>query len=329
MKIAFFEDTAEDIRFFKEKLQEQELLFFETPINKVDCSKLKDVDIISIFVSSHITEEILDCLPNLKLIVTRSVGMDHIQLDACEKRNIKVFNIPDYGPQSIAEFTFALLLALVKRLPDAMDKTKKGIFSWKGLTGIELKDKVFGIIGTGRIGRYVAKIAKGFNMKVIAYDLFPNIDIAKEIGYEYVDMETLLKTSDIISLHVNLTKENYHMIGKREFEIMKKGVIILNVSRGALIDTEALIDAIKNGKVAYAGLDVMEYEKELKHELEYLKKENPEITKGLLLDNILMKLQNQTSRVIVTPHIAFNTKEALQRIREETVKHIKNFVSGV
>ena len=248
MKIAFFEVKDEDIEFFSRELGEYDLTFSDSPLTLENVDLVKDYDILSVFIRSKIDDNILERLPNLKLITTRSTGYDHIDIEACKRRGILVANVPGYGTNAVAEHTFALILAIAKRLLESVDRTKKGNFSCEGLTGFELKGKTLGIIGAGRIGRRVAEIAKAFGMRVIACDVYKNYEEAKRIGYEYVDFETLLKESDIISLHVNLTKETYHMLSEREFEKMKEGVIIINTARGSLIDSRALLKSIKKWK---------------------------------------------------------------------------------
>ena len=328
MKIASFETKEEDKKFFESELKEHHLLFFEEPLTQDILEKIREVEILSIFIGSKITKNILDALPGLKFIATRSTGFDHIDLEECKKRGIKVSNVPTYGTDSVAEHTFALILALAKRLPESLERTKKGVFSCENLTGIELKGKTLGIIGAGRIGRRVAEIAKAFGMKVIAYDPYHNDEEAKRIGYTYVDLDTLLQESDIITLHANLTRENYHMLGNKEFELMKPGIIIINTARGALIDSTALLKALKENKVAYAGLDVLEEEGEIREELSvlYKKEEDVEMLKRILADNLLIRMENESYKVIITPHNAFNAKEALQRIRQTTVENIKSFI---
>jgi len=220
-------------------------------------------------------------------------------------------------------------LAASRRLIESFERTRKGGFSNKNLTGFELKGKTIGIIGAGKIGRRVAEIAKAFGMKVLAYDIFQNIDEAKSIGYEYVPLDTLLKESDIITIHANLTKENYHIINKDAFEKMKDGVVIINTARGAIIDTEALIKYLKFRKVAYAALDVLEAEPEIKEELEVFEEEQDGAQiKKLLLNHILFEMEDRLERVIITPHNAFNSKEALEEIKRTTVDNIISFTNG-
>ncbi len=329
MKIAFFEVKPEEQRFYEEKLSEYDLVFFDKPLDNETLTSICDFDIISVFIYSNINSSILEKLPNLKLIATRSTGFDHIDVNACKSRNILVCNVPTYGTETVAEHAIALMLALAKRLPESMERTKQGIFASEGLSGFELAGKTLGIIGAGRIGRRVAELAKAFGMRILAYDVYRNEEEAKRIGFSYVDLDTLLRQSDIISLHANLTKDNYHMLDEEAFSKMKDGVVIINTARGALIDTMALVKALESGKVSYAGLDVLEEEGDIKEELEVLYKKEADINelRVLLADNILLRMQNE-GRVIITPHNAFNSVEALRRIWQTTVDNIKMFLAG-
>lgn len=330
IKIVFFEANEEDKKFFEKNLKDFELVFYDFPLTNENANLIEDADVISVFIYSKVDEKILKNAKKLKFVTTRSTGFDHIDIEECKKRNILVSNVPSYGIQTVAEHTFALILSLSRKIIQSVEKTKKGDFTLDGLRGFELSGKTLGIIGAGKIGRRVAEIAKSFGMKVIAYDIFPNQEEAKRIGYEYVDLDTLLKNSDIISLHANLTKENYHMIGEKEFEKMKEGVVIINTARGALIDTAALIKFIKNGKVKGCGLDVLEEEGTIKEEIELLVKNKLDKDRlyNLVVNHALIELENQQGNVIITPHNAFNSEEALEEIRKTTLQNIVSFFEG-
>jgi D-lactate dehydrogenase len=326
MRIAFYEVREDEISYFKENLKDFELFFFKEPINE---NNVLDVDIISVFSDSRINRNLLEKLKNLKFICTRTTGYDHIDLEECKKRGIVVSNVPAYGTETVAEHTFALILAISRRLIESFERTRRGEFSNKGLTGFELKGKTLGIVGAGKIGRRVAEIAKAFGMRVIAYDVFRNVEEAKRIGYEYVDFDKLLREADIITIHANLTKENYHMINEAAFEKMKDGVIIINTARGAIIDTKALIKYLKSGKIKYAALDVLENEPEIKEEIQVFEKElsNGEMKK-ILANHILFDMEDRLEKVLITPHNAFNSKEALEEIKKVTVENIFAFIRG-
>jgi len=332
MKAIFFETKDWEKPYLEKELKNIgiDAKFVDVPLSMENAETAKDFDIVSTFIYSKLSKEVVEKLEKTKLITTRSTGYDHIDLEACKKKGIVVCNVPGYGTETVAEHTIALMLAISRRLIESFEGTRKGNFSIKELTGFELMGKTLGIIGAGKIGRRVAELAKAFGMRVIAFDVYKNEEESKRIGYEYVDIDTLLKESDIISLHANLTKDNYHMLDKEAFDKMKDGVIIINTARGGLIDTKALIEAIKSGKVAYAGLDVLEAEKEIKEELEVLYKDviDKDELKKMLATHILVEMEDQLNNVLITPHNAFNSKEALHRILEITIDNIKNFIEG-
>jgi D-lactate dehydrogenase len=209
---------------------------------------------------------------------------------------------------------------------DGVDRTRRGDFSPRGLQGFDLKNKTLGIIGTGHIGLHVAHIAKGFMMKVVAFDVKPNEQAAQEMGFDYVDMENLLKQADVISMHVPGSEKTKHLLGKEQFDTMKKGVVIINTARGPVIDIQALLHALTTGKVAAAGLDVLPEEPVIREEAELLRSlYDPERSlETLLADHVLLRLRN----VLITPHSAFNTREAVQRILDTTCDNITAFVNG-
>ncbi len=322
MKIGFFEVEKKWERdYFKEKLKRHKLSFYEDELDLRNASKVKDVDALGIFVCSEITKELLDKLPKLKLICTMSTGLDHIDLEACKKRRIKVLSVPHYGENTVAEHTFALILALSRKLIQACEKARKGDFDPEGLTGFDLKDKTIGVIGVGHIGQHVVKMAKGFEMKVIGCMHHRNERLAKKFGFKNVNLENLLKKSDVITLHVPLNPGTEHMINKKNINLIKKGAILVNTSRGGLIETEAILKGLSNGRLSGVGLDVLEEENFIREEKELLsKKFKGKVDLRTVLENhVLMK----HPKVIVTPHNAFNTKEALIRIIDTTVKNFK------
>lgn len=285
-----------------------------------------EAEIISVFVDSKVTDKVLAAFPNLKHLVTRSTGFDHIDLAACQAKGITVSTVPGYGEITVAEYAFALLLSLSRKVYDGFDRIREtGNFSPDGLKGFDLFGKTFGIIGTGRIGKHAAGIAKGFGMKAIAYDVYPNEEAAKQIGFTYVTLDELLKTADVVSVHVPYTPENHHLINAEKLALMKPSAVLINTARGALVDTPALVEALKNKKLAGAALDVLEEEGVLKDEFGYLSGENKDADlKAVIADHILFDLPN----VIVTPHNAFNTQEALERILDTTAENIKSFLAG-
>ena len=323
MKIVFSEPEAREKDLIKRRLEGHELVFIDEPLSLRNISLFKDADILSVFVASKIDKEIISNMQNLKMIATRSTGFDHIDLETAKSKGVVVCNVPRYGENTVAEHTFALLLALIRHVVEGVEKVKNGVFSPKGLRGYDLKGKTIGVIGTGNIGRNVIKIAKGFGMKVLAYDVKPSIDLAHRMGFTYTSLEDIYRRSDILSFHVPLFPSTRHMFNKDSLKLVKKGVFIVNTSRGPVVDSEALLIGLKEGIIAGAALDVLEGESEIKEELELLGKGNEEY-KLLALDYMLI----HHPRVIVTPHNAFNTYEALERICNTTLDNILAFIEG-
>lgn len=322
MKTAFFDLEPWEINYFQ-KYFKKDTDFGTQQLTKSNAKNFKEIEIISIFVKSKITKEILNQLPNLKFIATMSTGFDHINLQECKKRNIKVSNVPQYGQNTIAEYTFSLLLALNRNLLEASRQTRKGNFNYEGLMGTDLKNKTIGIIGTGNIGQHVIKYAKAFEMNVIAYDLYPNKTLENKLNFKYTTLNNLYKTSDFISLHLPYTKSSYHLLSKSAFNQMKTGVKIINTSRGEIIDAKALVDALDKKQISGCALDVLELEKDMQKEvrnsgLKHLTKKEAKI---LIQNHKLLGREN----VILTPHLAFYTKEALERILQTTKDNIEAF----
>ncbi|MBU6231964.1 hydroxyacid dehydrogenase [Patescibacteria group bacterium] len=282
-----------------------------------------DAAILGVFVDSKVNAAVMDRFPNLKLIVTLSTGFDHIDLAEAKRRGITVCTVPSYGENTVAEFAFGLILTLSRKLYAATYRVKDtGNFDTEGLRGFDLSGKTIGVIGTGKIGRHSIAMAKGFDMKVIAYDPYPNEKLAKDMGFSYVSLDELLKQSDIATIHVPYMKETHHLINSSALSKMKPTALLINTSRGAVVDTDALVDALKNEKLAGAGLDVLEDESDLKPGS--AAPANTADKRLLLEDHELMKMPN----VVVTPHNAFNTDEALRRILDTTVDNIKGWLDG-
>lgn len=326
MRIGFFGVESWEKEFFRKKLPKDRLLFSKDVLEPKNAGRYKDTEVIAAFVHSRIDEQTLEKLPRLKLITTMSTGFDHIDLEACRKREIVVCNVPAYGENTIAEHAFTLILGLSKKLVDCVEKTRKGNFELKGLRGFDLQGKTLGVVGCGNIGRHVIKMAKGFEMEVLAFDLNRDDKFAKKMGFKYVEVDDLLANSDIVSLHVPLNKHTSHLIDKKKIVKMKKGAILINTSRGGIVDTDALVKALKKGKLSGAGLDVLEEEEGM---IEGKERHRPSFAphheqKIVLENRALLKMPN----VLVTPHNAFNTKEALERILEVTVTNIEGFRKG-
>ena len=328
-KIAFFklEPWAEEYIRSQEVFKDHELLFFDQILSIDTMPEDTNFEVASIFVNSVVTQDVLDKLSHLKYLVTRSTGYDHIDTEACKKKWVSVSNVPSYGENTVAEFAFALILSLSRKIPQSRHRIREeGNWGLEGLQGFDLKDKTLGVIGTGRIGTNTIKIAKGFGMNVIAHDAFPNGDLAKELSFEYQTLEDVLKKSDIVTLHVPYIKKTHHLINKDNIGLMKKGSYLINTSRGAVVETEALVKALHNGNLGGAGLDVLEEEGPTKDELSFLVSGSPgeHNIQTILQNHALIDMQN----VVVTPHNAFNTKEALARILNTTLGNIQSYLGG-
>ncbi len=297
-----------------------------TTINDVPDNDLPEgVTVLSPFVHSRITREQLGRLPDLQCIATRSTGYDHIDVDACTERGILVCNVPHYGEQTVAEHAFALLLALTRKIHRSYERTVRGDFSIEGLRGIDLGGRTFGSLGTGSIARHALRIAGGFGMRRIAYDLRPDEAAAKEIGFQYVDFDTLLRDADVLSIHVPHNPHTHHMIDANALAKMKRGAILINTARGGIVDPQALLDALGSGRLGGAGLDVLEAETTIGEEAELLSSSyDVETLRKVVQNHALLRFPN----VIITPHIAFNSEEAVMRIVDTTVENIHAFLAG-
>ncbi len=326
MNVTFFELEEWEKPFLKDAFPEHNLSLYNEPIAQDNLPSVRDTEILSTFIYSHLSKDILSQLPKLKLIVTRSTGFDHIDIDYCKQRGITVCNVPTYGVNTVAEYTFSLILTLSRKIIPSVEHTRRGDFGLDGLRGSELASKTLGIIGLGHIGTRVAEIGKCLKMKVIVYTQHPKQEYAEKKGVTFVDLPTLLSNADIISLHVPLTAQSRHLINKDNIKLMKKGSFLINTARGAVVETEAIIWALEQGILAGAGLDVLEEECALKEERELLTKEFLKRCdlKTQLLNHVLLTKEN----VIITPHNAFNSNEALQEILETTVSNITAFVAG-
>lgn len=323
MKIGFFEIKEGQEEFFKSKLPQDELTFSSLPINVENYSQYLNLEVISTHASSEITADVINNLPNLKLIVTRTTGVDHIDLNAAAQKNIPVCNIPSYGENTVAEFAFALLLALIRKIPQSVQGVKQNKkFSTEKLVGMDLKGKTLGVLGTGHIGTHLIQIAKGFEMVVLAFDAFPNETLSAKFGFKYLGLDDVLQESDIISIHVPYLPTTHHLLNSQNFSKVKKGAILINTARGAVVETEGLVHALENGILSGAALDVLEEENFLKEGTD----DTPTEDQQKIID-LNLKLINMDN-VLITPHNAFDTKEALQRILDETVSNIESFKNG-
>lgn len=325
MKIAFFGIKEQEKKnFFLNSLTGHEIVFLEADLNEDSMPQDTNAEIISIFVQSKITPKIIDSFPNLKMIAIRATGFDNVDVKHAKEKNISVSNVPAYGSHTVAEFTFGLILSISRNIPEAIARVKSEVeFDHEGLKGFDLFGKTLGVLGTGKIGANVIKIAKGFGMNVLAFDVYPNMKLSLDFGFQYVTLEKLLAQSDIVTVHVPASEKTHHLLNKNNISQMKKGAVLINTARGDIIETEALYEAISGGNLSGAGLDVLEGEAQLG---ENLSKEEfePTLMKNILEDNFLIKNPN----VLVTPHTAFYTTEAEQSIMQTTLENIKAFINN-
>jgi D-lactate dehydrogenase len=327
MKIVFFDLEEWEIDYFKDKIVGHEVKYFKESIKHVPLKEYIDAEILGVFVFSPLPKDVLSMLPNLKFVMALSTGFDHIDLDECTRRNVKVCNVPSYGENTVAEHAFGLILNLSRNIHKAYVRTSAENFSFDGLIGFDLKNKVIGVLGTGKIGRNLIRMALGFDMKVVAFDPFPDYGLANQLGFSYVSMDELLASSDVISIHVPLNKQTHHLINKDAINKMKRGVLLINTARGSIIDTHALIEGLESGRIGGAGLDVLEGEllikdeKEMTHALNTLPREQMRL---LIENHALMKMNN----VIVTPHLAFYSKEGLMRILNTTLDNLFDYIEN-
>jgi D-lactate dehydrogenase len=322
MKILFCNSEAERESYIEQVFAGHQVEFFEGLA--LESTVGLDCEVLSIFVASKLTRETLMRFPNLKFIATRSTGFDHIDLVACKERGIQVASVPAYGERTVAEYAFALLLALSRRVYDGVYRVKHlGEFSSENLTGFDLFGKTLGIVGTGKIGYHVAVIAKGFGMDVVASDLKENPELVSNYQVKYLPLEELLAQSDVITLHAPYLPATHHLLNSENISKIKKGAVLINTARGALVETVALVEALSSGQLAGAALDVLEEEGFVSEEMEIIESPHPkaEQLRTVLADHQLMGLKN----VLVTPHNAFNTQEALDRIWQTTLDNIQAY----
>ncbi|HOW59228.1 MAG TPA: 2-hydroxyacid dehydrogenase [Candidatus Omnitrophota bacterium] len=318
LKIAFFDAKPYDIDTFDgiQKDPSFQITYFNSHLNLQTAPLTKGFDVVCIFVNDTVTKEVAEILyqNGIKLIAIRAAGYNNIDLQAIFKK-IHVVRVPAYSPHAVAEHAVALMLTLNRKIHKAYYRTRDNNFTLGGLLGFDMHKKTAGVIGTGQIGKAAIEILKGFGMKVLAYDLFQDKAFQAKTGFDYVDLDTLFKNSDIITLHCPLTKETHHLIHDQTLAKMKQGVMIINTGRGMLIDSRALIEGLKTGKVGYAGLDVYEEESEYFFE---------DFSNSVITDDVLARLLS-FNNVVITSHQGFFTKEALHNIAETTLNNIKEY----
>lgn len=321
LKIAFYDTKPYDERSFRETNEKYgfDIKFYKGRLNINNVVLTKGVDAVCIFVNDSADAEVIQALADngVKLLALRCAGYNNVDLKAA-KGKMTVVRVPAYSPYAVAEYTLALMLSLNRKIPRATMRTRDGNFSLHGLMGFDMHGKTVGIIGTGKIAKILIKILKGFGTNVIAYDLYPDYNFARENHFIYASLDELYKASDIISLHCPLTEQTKYLINDYSISKMKDGVMIINTGRGQLIHTNALIEGLKNKKVGYAGLDVYEEESGYFYE---------DVSDKIIDDDTLARLLS-FNNVIVTSHQAFFTQEALANIANTTLQNIKDFYEG-
>ena len=320
-RIIFFDIKDYDREFFEKygKNYNYEMSFFKSRLSLENVHLTKGYDVVCAFTNDDIGKETIDAMAEngVRLLAMRCAGFNNVSLKDIHNR-FKVVRVPAYSPHAIAEYTVGLILAVNRKINKAYVRTREGNFSISGLMGVDLYRKTAGIIGTGKIGQILIKILKGFDMKVIAYDLFPNQKVADELGFEYVSLDELYANSDIISLNCPLTKDTQYMINRRSMLKMKDGVILVNTGRGQLIDSADLVEALKDKKVGAVALDVYEEEEDYFFE---------DKSTQVIEDDILGRLLSFYN-VLITSHQAYFTKEAVEAITVTTLNNIKDFIEG-
>ncbi len=321
MKIAFFDSKSYDETSFSQVNKQFgfDIKYFKGHLNFNNVALTKGVDVVCIFVNAIVNAEVIDELVNngVKMIALRCAGYNNVDLKAAKDR-IKVVRVPAYSPYAVAEHTLALMLTLNRKTHRAYNRTREGNFALHGLMGFDMNGKTAGIIGTGKIAKLLIKTLCSMGLKVLAYDVYPDHEFAKQYQIEYTDLDNLYKNADIISLHCPLNKETEYIIDFDSINKMKDGVLIINTGRGKLIHTQALIEGLKSKRIGAAGLDVYEEESEYFFE---------DRSNRVMDDDILARLLS-FSNVIVTSHQAFFTKEALANIAETTLLNIQDFADG-
>lgn len=320
MKIAFYDTHLYEKDVFEEanKDFQFEITYFDFKLSDKTARTAEGFDAVCAFVNDTINEKCLRLLKlnGIKLILMRCAGLNNVDLKAAKKFGIEVASVPAYSPSSIAEYAVAMLLALVRKIPQSYERTRNGDFSLDGLIGTELNGLTAGIIGTGKIGKYLAKILKGFGMRILLYDIVPDTSWAKENNLEYVSLITLLEESDVISLHCPLTSETKQIINAGSLSLMRRKPILINTSRGGLVDTVALINALKQKLISGAVLDV--YEEESKYFY-------TDWSQNIITDDVLSRLLTFPN-VIITSHQAFLTNRALSEIAFVTLRNAQDLV---
>jgi D-lactate dehydrogenase len=325
MKAAFFEVKEWERAYLAGRLKDWTLEFEERTVQAAGNQAARDAECLSVFIYSRLDRQALDAFPQLKLIATRSTGFDHVDVESCRRRGIVACNVPSYGENTVAEHTFALILMLSRKVHQSYNQVRAGQIERAMLTGFDLQGKTLGVVGAGHIGLHAIRIGRGFGMRVLAADTRQDPFLADLLGFSYAPLERLLEESDILSLHCPLLPATRHMIGREQFRRMKRGALLINTARGGLVDTDALVEALESGQLGGAGLDVVEGEELIKEEKQLLHEpESIERLRAAVRNRVLLSHDS----VVFTPHNAFNSREALERILDTTIANLKAFREG-
>lgn len=319
MKIAFFSSKIYDKIYFNRYNTYHELKYFENPLNAESVDLTNGYDGVCVFVNDQLNAEVIAQLAarNIKIIALRCAGFNNVDLQAAQKHGIAVVRVPAYSPHAVAEHAVALIMTLNRKTHKAYNRVREGNFSLERLTGFDLYGKTVGVVGTGKIGEAFAFIMKGFGCKVLAYDIHPN-PVLVGAGIQFVELDELFAQSDIISLHCPLTPQTNRLINSESLEKMKPNTMLINTSRGGLIDTKAVINALKSGKLGYLGIDVYEQEADLFFN---------DFSESIIQDDMLMRLMSFPN-VLITAHQGFFTEEALTQIAQVTLQNLADFEQG-
>ena len=321
MNIAFFSYKSYDKEWFDRYIEgtDFKINYFRVKLEASTASYARGADVICAFVNDDLSRPVIEKLSEIgiKMIALRCAGFNNVDLDAAKAHGIPVYRVPEYSPQAVAEHAVALILTLNRKIHKAYNRIRDGNFSLSRLTGFNLHGKTVGVLGTGKIGRVFAGLMYGFGCRILLYDKFPDMNI-EEKGYKYVDLSTLLKESDIVSLHVPLTPETAHIINRETLKMMKDNAMLINTSRGGLINTEHAIEALRSKKLGYLGIDVYEQEEGV-----FFHNRQEEI-----IDDDTLGLLTSFPNVLITAHQAFFTREALDEITKTTLQNIQDFAEG-
>lgn len=320
MKIAFFSTKSYDRQFFDRYVSTHGIIYFEAQLNEQTANLAAGCNAVCVFVNDKLNKAVISQLKanGIQLIALRCAGFNNVDLEAAKANNIKVVRVPAYSPHAVAEHAVALILALNRKTHKAYNRVREGNFSLERLTGFDLYGKTVGVIGTGKIGQVFCTIMLGFGCKVLAFDLFENKELAAK-GVEYLPLIDVLHQADVLSLHCPLNEQTEQIINVQTIGMMKEGVMLINTSRGGLINTQAVIDALKSGKIGYLGLDVYEQEEKL-----FFK----DLSENVIQDDMILRLLSFPN-VLITSHQGFFTEEALTQIAQVTLSNMDAFEAGL